>query len=483
MSRRSNASGQERRSTNRRRVLKATGGAGVVALAGCLGGESTVTATTSEADDSSDEDDGGDGTPTDTITLGGSMSLSGDLSDLGRLYADAYELTIERINNAGGVEAGDGTTYDLELVLRDDESNPSRSEAIYQDLVDQAEIDYLVGPYSSGITLPASDVAANTERPMVAGGGASSQIFERDNEWIFSLLPTADTYSTTTIEMAMAQPDPPSSAAILAKADPFNQDVAEGARGNLQSAGVDIVVDETIPDETTDLSTYLALVEDTDADVLLLCGYQDDVVIAAEQLASENVDVNVAWAPGGNLADSFREQTEENADYWYGPSPWVPTVDSADDVFESTSEFISAIESGYEYEPTYHSAAASAVVQTFQRAFMAVDELTPRTVRDAIRETQFESLYGVVQFDEDGTTPREMVVNQWQPDTGRQLVWPEEISEADPIYPAPTWDERGDDRGVERAGLRLDQTVRRNHDSVVHEGSRCGVSSSLKWTI
>ncbi|MDQ2052474.1 ABC transporter substrate-binding protein [Natronolimnohabitans sp. A-GB9] len=197
MSRRSNASGQERRSTNRRRFLKATGGAGAAGLAGCLGGESTATATASEADDSSDEDDGGDETPTDTITLGGSMSLSGDLSDLGRLYADAYELTRERINNAGGVEAGDGTTYDLELVLRDDESNPSRSEAIYQDLVNQAGIDYLVGPYSSGITLPASDVAANAERPMVAGGGASRQILERDNEWIFSLLPTADTYATT----------------------------------------------------------------------------------------------------------------------------------------------------------------------------------------------------------------------------------------------------------------------------------------------
>ena len=442
MSRRSNASGQERRSTNRRRFLKATGGAGVAGLAGCLGGESTVTATASEAGDSSDEDDRGDETPTDTITLGGSMSLSGDLSDLGRLYADAYELTIERINNAGGVDAGDGTTYELELVLRDDESDPSRSEAIYQDLVDQAGIDYLVGPYSSGITLPASDVAADTDRPMVAGGGASSQIFERDNEWIFSLLPTADTYSTTSIEMAMAQPDPPSSAAILAKTDPFNQDVAAGARGNLQSAEVDIVVDETIPDEATDLSEYLALVEDTGADVLFLCGYQDDVVIAADQLASENVDVNVAWAPGGNLTDSFREQTGENGDYWYGPSPWATTVDSEDRVFGSTSEFVSAIETEYGYGPSYHSAAASAVVQTFQRAFTAVDELTPETVRDAIREIQFESLYGSVQFDEGGSIPREMVVFQWQPDAGKQLVWPEEISEADPIYPAPTWDER-----------------------------------------
>ncbi len=419
-------------------MLKVVGGAGVAGLAGCMGGDSTVPAAASGTVDTTD----GDETPTDTITLGGSMSLSGDLSDLGRLYADAYDLTVDRINDAGGVEGGDGTTYELDLVLRDDESDPTRSEAIYQDLVDREGVDYLVGPYSSEITLPAGDAAAAAERPLVAGGGASTQLFERDNEWIFGLLPTADTYATTSIEMAMAQPDPPSTAAILTKEDPFNQDVAAGARRTLQSVGVDVVVDEPIADEAADLSTHFTLVEDADADILLVNGYQNDAVAAAEQLASETVDVDMAWAPGGNLTDSFSEQTGENGDFWYGPSPWASTVDSVDGVFGSASEFRSAIESEYGYEPTYHSAAASAVVQTFQHAFTETNELTPETVRNAIRDVQFDSLYGSVQFDEDGVIPREMVVYQWQPDTGTQLVWPEEVSEADPIYPMPTWDER-----------------------------------------
>jgi outer membrane protein assembly factor BamB len=58
------------------------------------------------------------------------MSLSGDNADLGELYRDSYELTIQRINEAGGVEAGDGNTYELEMVLRDDESDASEGEYI-----------------------------------------------------------------------------------------------------------------------------------------------------------------------------------------------------------------------------------------------------------------------------------------------------------------------------------------------------------------
>ncbi|WP_254532136.1 ABC transporter substrate-binding protein [Natrinema gelatinilyticum] len=431
------------RSTNRRRFLKAAGATGVAGFAGCLASGSEKTPPENETE--------GDGTvhgdserppSASTITLGGSMSLSGENADLGLLYRDAYELTINRINEAGGVEAGDGNTYTLDMILRDDESDPSRSEAIYRELVAKEDVDYLLGPYSSSVTLPASEVAAEAHRPMVSGGGASQEIHSQDNEWIFSLLPLADTYSHTSIDMAMAQSEPPSSAAILVENDLFSQSSAEGDRRKLRSAGIDIVVDETFPSETSDLSTLLERVQESDADVLILNAHEEHAIIAAEGMARRNIDVDMAMATVGALTDSFKEQTGANGDYWYGPSPWASTVDSEDAVFGSTSEFISAVNSEYGYDPDYHSAAGSAVVQTFQRAFAQVDEVTPTAVRDAIRTVQFDSLYGPIQFDDQRVIPRDMVVYQWQPDVGKQIVWPEGVRESDPIYPTPNWNER-----------------------------------------
>jgi len=410
---------------------------GLAGLAGCLAG-----GTKESSADTETGDDGDSASSTDMITLGGSMSLSGDNAGLGRLYKDAYELTINRINEAGGVEAGDGTTYELDMVLRDDESDASKSESIYQELIATEDIDYLLGPYSSTVTLPASAVAAEHRRPMVAGGGASPEIFNQGNEWIFSLLPVANTYSESSIEMAMAQSEPPSSAAILAEEDTFSQNSAEGARQKLQSTGVDIVVNQTFPSETSDLSTYLERVRDTDADILILNAHEKHAIIAAEQMENQNVDVDMAMATVGTLTDSFKEQTGANGDYWYGPSPWAINNDSEDDVFGSTSEFVSALTSEYGYEPGYHSAAGSAVVQTFQHAFMQVDELTPENVRDAIQDIQFDSLYGPIQFANNGVIPRDMVVYQWQPDIGKQIVWPKQARQSDPIYPMPDWDER-----------------------------------------
>ena len=412
--------------TNRRRFLQiagVTGVAGLSGLAGCLGG-------------------GGGGGDGNTLTLGGSMSLSGDNADLGQLYADAYELTIQRINDDGGVEAGDGTTYELDMVLRDDETDASQSQAIYRELIDREGVDYLLGPYSSTVTLPASAVAANNERPMVEGGGASPEIFAQGNEWIFGLLPTANKYALSGIDMAMAQDPSPETMAILAEDDTFSQSTAEGARAKAEDVGLELVVDETFPTETTDLSTNLSRVKSEGADVLLLCAHQQHNIILAQQMEEQAVNPDMAMGTVGSLNDSFRNEVGDNADYIYGPSSWAVNADFEDPVYGSTGEFVAAIEEEYGYTPDYHSAAGAGVIETFMTAFEQVDEVSPTPVRNAIRDIQFGSLYGTIQFDDTGVIDLSMLVYQWQPDAGLQIVWPEDVRQAEPLYPTPPWSER-----------------------------------------
>lgn len=431
---------------NRRQFLKVTGGAtvvGLTGLAGCSGDGGDG------GDGGGDGGDGGDGgstgTPGDggqTITLGGSMSLSGDNADLGQLYADAYELTIQRINEDGGVEAGDGNTYELDMILRDDETDASQSQAIYRELIDRENVDYLVGPYASSVTLPASAVAANNEKPMVEGGGASPEIFAQGNEWIFGLLPTANKYALSGIDMAMAQDQPPESIAILAEDDTFSQSTAEGARGKADSAGLEVVVDETFPTETTDLSTNLSNVKSAGADVLLLCAHQQHNIILAQQMEEQDVNPDMAMGTVGSLNDSFRNEVGGNADYIYGPSSWAVNAEFEDPVYGSTGEFVSAIEENYGYAADYHSAAGAAVIETFMAAFQGVDEIAPTPVRDFIRDIELQTLYGTVQFDDTGVIDLNMLVYQWQPDPGLQIVWPGDVAQTEPLYPTPAWSER-----------------------------------------
>ena len=417
---------------NRRTFLKLAGGTGALGLtglAGCAGNSSNG--------------GGGSGEGGDTITLGGSMSLTGDNADLGRLYKDAYQETIDRINENGGVEAGDGNTYELEMELRDDGTDASTSRSIYQELIDREGIDYLLGPYSSSVTLPASAVAAENEKPMVEGGGASPEIFSQGNEWIFGLLPTANKYAKSYIDMALAQSPTPESIAILAEDGTFSQSTAEGARNKIEQTDLELVVDQTFPSGTSDLSTNLGRVRDQGADVLLLCAHQKHNIILANQMESQGVNVDAAMGTVGSLNESFKGEVGANGDYLYGPTSWDINANFEDPVYGGTQDFVSAIEDNYDYTPDYHSAAGEAVIMTFVNAFQSVDELTPTAVRNAIRDSDpFSTVYGDVSFDDSGVIAKNMLIRQWQPDPGLQTVYPSSVAQSDPIYPMPDWSER-----------------------------------------
>ncbi|MGB9931677.1 amino acid ABC transporter substrate-binding protein [Haloarcula amylolytica] len=435
---------------DRRAFLKAAGSTGVLGLTGLAGCSGDGGDGSSDGGDGSGGSDGGSdggstgesGSGTNVITLGGSMSLTGDNADLGQLYKDAYELTIQRINESGGVEAGDGNTYELEMVLRDDGTDASQSKSIYQELIDREGIDYLLGPYSSTVTLPASAVAAQNQKPMVEGGGASPEIFAQGNEWIFGLLPTANKYAKSYIDMCLAQDSAPESIAILAEDGTFSQSTAEGARNKISNTDLELVVDQTFPSDTSDLSTNLGRVRDSGADILLLCAHQKHNIILANQMESQNVNVDAAMGTVGSLNDSFKDEAGANGDYMYGPSSWAVNANFDDPVYGKTGDFVSAIEENYDYTPDYHSAAGEAVILTYMNAFQNVDELGPTAVRDQIRQAEFSTVYGTVAFDDSGVIDKNMLVYQWQPDPGLQITYPENVAQSEPIYPMPDWSER-----------------------------------------
>lgn len=428
--------------SNRRTFIKAAGSTGVVGLTGLAGCSGSSGGGSEGSGGSTGTTTGSGGSSTDTITLGGSMSLTGDNADLGQLYKDAYELTVERINENGGIEAGDGNTYELEIILRDDGTDASTSKSIYQELIDREGVNYLLGPYSSTVTLPASAVAAQNQKPMVEGGGASPEIFAQGNEWIFGLLPTANKYAKSFIDMCLAQDPTPESIAILAEDGTFSQSTAKGAKNKISNTDLELVVDQTFPSGTSDLSTNLGKVRDQGADILLLCAHQKHNIILANQMESQGVNVDAAMGTVGSLNESFKDEVGANGNYIYGPSSWAVNADFEDPVFGSTGEFVSAIEEQYGYTPDYHSAAAEAVILTFMNAFKNVSELGPTPVRDHIRQAKFSTVYGNVAFDDTGVINKNMLVYQWQPDPGLQIVYPSNVAQSDPLYPMPDWSER-----------------------------------------
>lgn len=94
----------------------------------------------------------------DVITLGASVQLSGPVANTGRYYQDAYNITIDKINAAGGVKV-DGKPYKLALKIYDNQSNVNLSVRQYTQLVTTDKVNFLLGPFASNFALADSVIS------------------------------------------------------------------------------------------------------------------------------------------------------------------------------------------------------------------------------------------------------------------------------------------------------------------------------------
>ena len=95
-----------------------------------------------------------------SITLGIAISLSGRYALLGRQALEGLECYVRDVNAAGGILLkSEGKKLPVSLVVEDDESDESKIRNLVEKLIRQNQIDLLIGPYGSGLTLAAAEMA------------------------------------------------------------------------------------------------------------------------------------------------------------------------------------------------------------------------------------------------------------------------------------------------------------------------------------
>ena len=145
----------------------------------------------------------------DTIILGSSISLTGKYATNGLHTQRGYDYAVDVINAAGGVKVG-GKSYKLAVKYYDDESTPARGAQLAERLIQQDGVDYMLGPYSSGMTKAIAPVSEKFGVPMIEAEGASRSLFTQGYKYLFAVLSTTDLYLPKAIEMSAASVDDPS---------------------------------------------------------------------------------------------------------------------------------------------------------------------------------------------------------------------------------------------------------------------------------
>jgi ABC-type branched-subunit amino acid transport system substrate-binding protein len=268
----------------RREVLKAagTGLGGLFILPSCGSG-------------------GQQGGSSDTITFGAALSLTGELAKEGKLTRDGYNFYKEWINAHNGIKA-DGKSYKVDVKVYDDQSDPDQAAQLYQRLITQDDIMFLLGPYGSSATLQSAVISEKRKLPMVEANGASTEIFQQGYKYIFGVLSPAPKYLQPVLDVAANQTgsNAPKRVALIADNDSFSLDVSKGARDYAKSKGFEVVADETVPEGANDVTAVLTGVKRQKPDILLGSGHFSSsvLIIKSARLQRRAIGARLREFPG-----------------------------------------------------------------------------------------------------------------------------------------------------------------------------------------
>mgnify|MGYP001091607998 FL=1 len=340
----------------------------------------------------------------DTIILGSSISLTGKYATNGLHTQRGYDYAVKMINDNGGVTV-DGKSYQLAVKYYDDESTPARGAQLAERLIQQDGVEYMLGPYSSGMTKAIAPVSEKFGVPMVEAEGASRSLFTQGYKYLFAVLSTSEQYLATAIDMAAAKSDDPSKVrvAMAFEGDPFSMDVRAGVVDKIEQYGMQVVIDDQLPADLSDMSTTLTKVKALRPDILVISGHSKGAATAARQIDEMKVNVNMIAMTHCEAA-KVQEKFPKAADGFLCPTQWVESLSKSDPIFGSASEWNAGFKAAYPSYTSvpYQSAQASAAVYVWKEAFEAANSFDKDAVRDAISATEMETFYGDIKFSENG---------------------------------------------------------------------------------
>ena len=370
------------------------------------------------------------------IVIGSAISLTGKYATNGVHAQNGYEYAITKIKEAGGVKIGD-KCYNFKVIYYDDESKGDRGATLAERLISQDKVQFMLGPYSSGMTKAIAPVTEKYKIPMVEAEGASRSLFNKGYKYLFAVLSTSEQYLASAISLAAEKAKESGRSvssvkvAIAVENDPFSLDIRAGVSEDAAKLGMKVVIDEKLPRDLSDMSAILTKVKLLKPDVLIVSGHSKGAATAVRQIGEQNIKVPMIAITHCEAADVTGKFGDAANDFLCS-TQWSETLSYKDPLFGSAAQYEKGFKAAYpeyaEKKVPYQTAQASAAVYVYMDAFQRAGSMDKEKVRDALSATDMKTFYGGIKFSAAGNNiAKPMVLRQIQ-DGKYNVVAPSEFA-------------------------------------------------------
>lgn len=335
----------------------------------------------------------------DVIKLGGLAPLTGTYSEYGKGFKIGFQMAIDEINAAGGVN---GHTFEIDV--QDSEGEPVTSTTLATQFAENDEVMALLGDFSSGACKANAEICDLYGITQLSPT-ASAPDYASMSPFCFSIMGRQDAEAPFLAKYVLKRYMGAQRVGVVRVDSDWGLSSYQNFEKKALEEGLEIVAHETYQTGETDFSSIVTKVRAANPDVLVVLDQGNSVASIFNQADSDGWDVrHVALGPGTSqqLVDQLIDP-----DNLIVTSPFFFNADDAElmawrDAFMAQSGFA----------PTIHPACAYDTVYLIAEAVRAIGdgEITRQAIRDALQDVNYAGLTGNIKFNPDGDINRDYMI-------------------------------------------------------------------------
>ena len=308
------------------------------------------------------------------LKIGVLMSMTGDLGSYGPDISKGAELAAKHLNEAGGILGGD-----VELVVKDDQTDPTAGADAAKKLVEIDKVPAIVGALSSGVTIAVAASASIPNKVVQISPASTSPAVAAldDDDYIYRTTPSDALQGVVLAKLASDLGF--KKAASLYVNNAYGQGLAEAFAKAFQKLGGTVTASVAIEMEQPSYDAELKKATADKPDVLLALSYPESAKVYLRQAIEKDYVKTFLFCDGTKSPELIEAIGAEHLEGTYGTAAAVEESDI-------TKWFAEAYEEVYgQLPPKPYIAEAYDATVIIALAAEKAGKAEGTAIRDAIR--------------------------------------------------------------------------------------------------
>lgn len=323
------------------------------------------------------------------ILIGGVAPKTGEAATYGISTENGVRLAIEEVNAAGGLLGG----RKIRLIYEDDKGDPVAGKLAFSRLIEGKGVCAVIGSVMSKVSIAGAGVAETSRTPMISSA-STNPVVTLGKRYVFRACFIDPFQGSVTATYARKELKAATAAVLYDSANDYNKGLAEVFRDVFTKLGGKVVAFESYPERSNDFRPQLTKIAATKPDVVFMPNYYNDVALQATQARSLGIKATFMGGDGWDSADLAKAAGKaiegglfSNHFSVESDSPRVRKfVEDYKAKYGAPPDALASL--GYE--------AAQILIDAIERA--GADD--PEKIRDALEQTDLETITGKITFDE-----------------------------------------------------------------------------------